>query len=77
MSGPNNQPGTAGFTVAYSELNQPTQQAPLSTANGQTTDVLMKILIELQVISHLLSQNGGALEDLSIMRRDIAASIFS
>jgi hypothetical protein len=64
---------TAG---TYQEFNQPTQQAPLSTANGYAADVQMRILVELQVISYLLMQQGTTMqEDLSIIRRDIAASL--
>lgn len=61
--------------IAYQEFNQPTQQAPLSTANGYAQDVQMRILIELQVIAYILAQQDPELEDLSIIRRDVAASL--
>jgi hypothetical protein len=65
---------TAG---AYQEFNQPTQQAPLSTANAYAADVQTRILIELQVISYLLMQQSTTptQEDLSIIRRDMAAAL--
>ncbi len=62
----------------YQDYNQPTQQAPQSSFNpsSKAIDVQMMILVELQVISFLLSQAGTAQEDLSQLRRDIAASIY-
>lgn len=61
---------------AYQEFKQPTQQAPLSSVNAYAQDVNMRILIELQVISYLIAQQSPNLvEDLSIIRRDVAASL--
>lgn len=56
-----------------------TQQAEASSANRGAGTLQMRILIELQVISMLLHQQGvtaGYLtDDLSSLRKDVAASI--
>lgn len=52
-----------------------TQQAEQSTANPAATNVQMRILIELQVLSFILREACSTSEDLAQMRRDIAASI--
>ena len=51
------------------------QQAEKSTANPADANVQFRILIELQLHSMLFAQAFEITEDLSTLRRDIAASI--
>lgn len=55
--------------------NVSSEQAETSNANPKAGSVDMRILIELQLISMMLYQEGRFSEDLGKMRQDIAQSI--
>lgn len=55
--------------------NKNSQQAEASTANRGGGMLAMRTLVELQLISFLLYQQGNFTEDLAKMRQDISDSI--
>lgn len=55
--------------------NQSSQQAEASTSNRGAGTMAMRTLVELQLISYLLYQQGSYTDDLASMRQDIADSI--
>lgn len=52
-------------------------QAEVTSRNPLATGIRMRTLIELQVISHLLSRQMGDAEDLHLLRQSIADSMIS
>lgn len=55
--------------------NKDSQQAEASSANRGGATTAMRTLVELQLISFLLYQQGNFTEDLAKMRQDISDSI--
>jgi hypothetical protein len=55
--------------------NRNSEQAEPTSANRGAGTLDMRVLIELQVISYLLHQQGGFAEDLHQIRQNVADSI--
>ena len=64
-------------TQQFVAQQEKTDQAETSNVNPIATGIRMRTLIELQVISHLLSKSTDEAEDLAQLRRSIALSIGS
>ena len=63
-------------TTPYAKLgNKPSDQAEISTSNRGAGLLDMRILIELQVISMLLTEAFDLKQDLPRLRQDVADSI--
>ena len=62
-------------TQAFVPQSELSDQAEASSKNPAATGIRMRTLIELQVISHLLSKSTDEAEDVAQLRRSIALSI--
>jgi len=64
-------------TQQFVPQQEKTDQAETSNVNPIANGIRMRTLIELQVISHLLSKSTDEAEDLAQLRRSISLSIGS